>query len=203
MNGTEGTSKKGLVILLVVVAVLVIVYVGGVNAVVTKQESCRAAWAQVENTMQRRADLIPNYVEVVKGYMAHEKEVFEHVADARAKLAGTLKQASNKDEEMQAYREFEGAFSRLLAVVENYPTLKADQTFIRLQDELAGTENRIAVERRNYNEAVRDLNTHIRKIPGSFFASMRKIGPEKYFEIDEKAKEVPKIDFGSAGDKKE
>ena len=125
------------------------------------------------------------------------------MADARAKLARTLKQASNKDEEMAAYREFEGAFSRLLVVVENYPNLKADQTFIRLQDELAGTENRIAVERRTYNEGVRNLNTHIRKIPGSFFASRKGIGPEKYFEIDEKAKEVPKIDFGSPDAKKQ
>lgn len=161
------------------------------NRMVTAKESISPAWAQVENQLQRRNDLIPNLVNATKGYMRHEKEIFTHIAEARAKLAG----AKTIPEKIEAYTGLESALGRLLVIVERYPDLKANQTFIRLMDELAGTENRIAVERRRYNEAVRLYNMIIKQIPGRFFAAIFNFEEATYFKAPEEAKQVPKVEF--------
>lgn len=190
--------KKGCIITLVVVGIIVLMVMmtaGWVfsyyNRMVTAKESITSAWAQVENQLQRRNDLIPNLVSATKGYMTHEKEVFTHIADARAKLAG----ATTIPEKIKAQTELGGALGRLLVIVERYPDLQANQTFIRLMDELSGTENRIAVERRRYNENVRMYNMFIKRIPGRFFASIFGFEEATYFEVPESAKEVPKVKF--------
>lgn len=170
-------------------------FIRGMNKVVKKDEDVNGAWAQVENQLQRRNDLIPNLVKTVKGYAAHEKEVFTQIAEARSKLAGSIKADKSIAERVTAANELSSALSRLLMVVERYPDLKANQNFTRLQDELAGTENRIAVERRRYNESVKALNAHIRMIPGSFFAGLRGIEKAAYFEVSEEAKAVPEVSF--------
>ena len=162
------------------------------NEMVSQREAMKAAWAQVDNVIQRRADLIPNLVNTVKGYATHEQKVLGDLAAARAQLAG----ARNPAERIAANSQLEGALSRLLVVVENYPNLKADQQFLRLQDELAGTENRIAVERRRYNEAVQKYNTFIQLFPDSLVASMSGFQREDaYFKAEGTAHEVPKVDF--------
>jgi LemA protein len=165
--------------------------VGQYNALVTSNEAVDAAWAQVENVLQRRADLIPNLVETVKGYAAHEEEVFTRVADARSRLAG----ATTPAEAAAANAGLTSALGRLLAIAESYPDLKANQNFLRLQDELAGTENRIAVERMRYNDQVRAFNTAVKRFPTRFLAGLFGFGERDYFEADEGAKEVPKVDF--------
>ena len=173
----------------VVVALLAI---STYNGIVTKHETITAKWAQVENQLQRRNDLIPNLVNTVKGYAEHEKTVFEDVTNARSQWA----RAGSVDDKVKAAGAMDSAVARLLLVVENYPTLKADQTFLQLQDELAGTENRIAVERMRYNEAVRDYNVAVRVFPGNIVAGMfdYKSAPE-YFKAEENAKAVPKVEF--------
>ncbi|MBN1622191.1 MAG: LemA family protein [Endomicrobiales bacterium] len=166
--------------------------IGNYNKLVSLDESITGAWAQVENQLQRRNDLIPNLVSTVKGYAKHEKEIFENVAQARAKLAG----AATINEKVRANQGLESALSRLLAIAENYPNLKANENFVRLQDELAGTENRIAVERMRYNDVVRVYNIMIKRFPSNIVASM--FGFEKkdaYFKAEESAKEVPKVQF--------
>jgi len=190
--------SKGWAGCLVVVGVLVLVLlvaggslVGIYNRLVAQNEEVNKAWAQVQNVLQRRADLIPNLVETVKGYASHEKQVFESVAEARSRLAG----AASPREAAAANAGLTSALGRLLAIAENYPTLKANENFIRLQDELAGTENRIAVERMRYNEAVRALNTMIKRFPAKFLAGLFGFGPREYFEAEEGAKEVPKVKF--------
>ena len=165
--------------------------VGIYNRLVGQNEEVNKAWAQVQNVLQRRADLIPNLVETVKGYASHEKQVFESVAEARSRLAG----AASPREAAAANAGLTSALGRLLAIAENYPTLKANENFIRLQDELAGTENRIAVERMRYNEAVRAFNTMIKRFPAKFLAGLFGFGPREYFEAEEGAKEVPKVKF--------
>ncbi len=181
---------------LLVVAVMIVGFIiGGLNKVVTMDENVHAAWAQVENQLQRRNDLIPNLVRTVKGYAAHEKEIFIQVADARSKLAGRIEMDEGIDTRIQAANELSSALSRLLMIVERYPDLKANQNFARLQDELAGTENRIAVERRRYNETVKLFNAHIRRIPGSFFAEMKGLSKAAYFDVPKEAQAVPKVDF--------
>ncbi len=190
--------SKGWAGCLVVVGVLVLVLliaggslVGIYNRLVGQNEEVNKAWAQVQNVLQRRADLIPNLVETVKGYASHEKQVFESVAEARSRLAG----AASPREAAAANAGLTSALGRLLAIAENYPTLKANENFIRLQDELAGTENRIAVERMRYNEAVRAFNTMIKRFPAKFLAGLFGFGPREYFEAEEGAKEVPKVKF--------
>lgn len=163
----------------------------GYNKMVSMRESIDAAWAQVENQLQRRNDLIPNLVEVTKGYATHEKEIFDHIADARSRLIG----AGSRDEKIDAANDLTSALSRLLVIAERYPDLKANQQFARLSDELAGTENRIATERRRYNEAVRDYNTYIRTVPANFTARVFGFTAQKYFEAPKEAKQVPKVQF--------
>lgn len=190
--------KKGLIGCLVVVAglVLVAVIVGGwlmgsYNRMVTEREGVDKAWAQVENVLQRRGDLIPNLVETVKGYAAHEQEVFESVADARGRLAG----ATTPQEAAAANAGMTSALGRLLAIAENYPQLKANENFIRLQDELAGSENRIATERMRYNEVVRTYNTLIKRFPANFIAGFFGFAEKEYFEATPESREVPKVKF--------
>lgn len=169
-------------------------FVGSYNNLQVMDESVSSNWAQVENQLQRRADLIPNLVSTVKGYASHEKDVFKSVADARAKLAGAVQKGSVGDVN-KANGEFSGALSRLLMIAENYPQLKADKSFIALQDEIAGTENRLAVSRKDYNETVKSLNATIRKFPTSFVASMSGIKAREYFKVEESKKDVPEVKF--------
>lgn len=193
-------AKRGLVGILAVVGIIVLFaviiggwYIGTRNTLVTLEESIDGAWAEIDNQLQRRADLIPNLVNTVKGYASQEREVFTQIAEARAKLAG----AGTVGEKAQGYNQLETALGRLLVIVERYPELKSNVNFIRLQDELAGTENRIAVARMRYNDSVRTFNTKIRRFPTSIIA--RRMGFEKkeYFEIEERAREVPEVDFES------
>ncbi len=163
----------------------------GYNSMVTMRENIDAAWAQVENQLQRRNDLIPNLVEVTKGYATHEKEIFDHIADARSRLIN----AGSRDEKIDAANDLGGALSRLLVVAERYPDLKANQEFARLSDELAGTENRIATERRRYNEAVQAYNTYIKRVPQTFTARMFGFTEQKYFQAPKEAQQVPKVQF--------
>ncbi len=162
------------------------------NQLVTLNESITASWAQVENVLQRRNDLIPNLVNTVKGYATHEKEVFENVANARSKLAG----ATTINDKVKASGELDSALSRLLMISERYPELKANQNFQALQDELAGTENRIAVERQRYNEVVRAYNIIVKSFPTNLMARFMGFEvKEVYFKASEGAKEVPKVQF--------
>ena len=167
----------------------------GYNTMVAMKERVEAAWAQVENQLQRRNDLIPNLVEVTKGYATHEREVFDHVADARARLIA----GGTREQRIEAANELSGALGRLLAIAERYPDLKANQQFARLSDELAGTENRIAVERMRYNDAVREYNAYIKSVPAVVYARAFGFEPQKYFEAPAEAQKVPKVDFGTAG----
>jgi LemA protein len=191
--------KKVLVILGLVGVVLLIAafslggaFISRRNEMVGQKEAIKGAWAQVDNVIQRRADLIPNLVNTVKGYASHEQKVFDDIASARAQLGG----ARTPAERIAANSQLDGALSRLLVVVENYPNLKADQQFLRLQDELAGTENRIAVERRRYNETVQKYNTYIQLFPNSLVASFSGFQREDaYFKAEGAAREVPKVDF--------
>jgi LemA protein len=162
------------------------------NRFTSQEEAIKAQWSQVENQLQRRNDLIPNLVETVKGYASHEKEVFQAVADSRARLAG----AETPEQRIAAANQQTSALARLLAVVENYPQLKADAQFTRLMDELAGTENRIAVERMRYNERVQQYNTLRRQFPSNVTAKMFGFKEYPYFEVPPEAKQVPRVDFG-------
>jgi LemA protein len=186
-------------ILLIVLVVLLLAglmfggkYVGIRNDLVTKKEAVNAAWSQVDVALQRRADLIPNLVETVKGYAKHEETIMTAVANARSALLG----AKTPQEKIAANTQLDGALGRLLVVVENYPNLKANETFLRLQDELAGTENRIAVERRKYNETVQSYNTQIQLFPNNIVASMSGFQRnDAYFKTDPGARTAPKVAF--------
>jgi LemA protein len=164
----------------------------GYNRIVALREQIDAAWAQVENQLQRRNDLIPNLVEVTRGYAAHEKEIFVHVADARARLLS----AGSRDEKIAAAGELGTALGRLLAIAERYPDLKANQQFARLSDELAGTENRIAVERMRYNERVQDYNITRRRFPSNITAGIFGFKEYPLFNAPPAAEQVPKVNFG-------
>jgi LemA protein len=190
--------KKGLIIALAAVGAVVLVVgiafswvMGARNQFVTLQQDVNKQWSQVENQLQRRNDLIPNLVSTVKGYATHEKGVFDDIAAARAKMAG----AKSPAETMDGANQMSGALSRLLLVVENYPNLKADQSFNRLMDELAGTENRLAVERKRYNDVIRDYNVLLMKFPTNLVAGMFNFKEMPYFKAPEEAKAVPKVDF--------
>ena len=190
-------KRAGIIAVIGIIVLLIIIYgawyIGTRNTLVTLEEEIDGAWSEIDNQLKRRSDLIPNLVSTVRGYAAQEKEVFTNIAEARAKLAG----AKTVPETAQGYNQLETALSRLLVVVERYPELKSNTNFLRLQDELAGTENRIAVARKRYNDSVRIFNTKIRRFPASVVA--RRMGFERkdYFEIEEEAREVPKVDFES------
>lgn len=161
------------------------------NRFVSQEEAVKQQWAQVQNQLQRRNDLIPNLVETVKGYAAHEEGIFKDIADARSRLLA----ARSPEETMQAAAQQTSALGRLLAVAENYPNLKANEQFNRLSDELAGTENRIAVERMRYNERIQEYNTARRQFPGNITAKLFSFKDYPLFEAAPEAKEVPKVDF--------
>jgi LemA protein len=180
-----------LVALIIVVIIAVSAFKGMYNSLVNLDESVTSAWAQVENQLQRRYDLIPNLVETVKGYAAHEEGVLTEVTKARASVGG----ATTPTEKMSANNELSGALSRLLVVVEQYPNLKANENFIRLQDELAGTENRISVERKRYNDEVQMFNKKIRSFPTLIFAGWFGFEKRIYFEAPAEAKNAPKVSF--------
>ncbi len=186
--------KKIYIVLLVILGIFLLIGVSAVskyNSLVSMEEGVKQAWAQVDNQLKRRTDLVPNLVSTVKGYAAHEKEIFENLANARAKLAG----AGTVSDKIAAAKGFEGALSRLLAIAENYPDLKANQNFARLMDELSGTENRIAVERMRYNRSVEAFNKNIKMFPGRIYASIFGFSPATYYEVAEKDKQLPKVEF--------
>ena len=174
-----------------IIVILVMFSVSRYNSLVGKSEAVDSSWAQVQTVLQRRADLIPNLVSTVKGYAAHEKEVFEAVANARSKLAG----ARTPAEAGAANNQIDAALSRLLVIAEAYPQLKANEGFVRLQDELAGSENRIAVERKRYNDDVREFNQTIKRFPSNLVASMFRFDHKDYFQGDAKAQQVPEVKF--------
>lgn len=189
--------NKGLVIFLSIAAVLIVIvelFISSYNQLQQLDETVNSNWAQVQNQLQRRSDLIPNLVNTVKGYATHEKTVFTDIAEARAKLSGAVQ---NKDVKAasQANGELSGALSRLLMVVENYPTLKANENFTALQDELTGTENRLAVARMDYNESVKTINAKIRTFPMVIIANMSGIKSREYFQVEESKKEAPTVNF--------
>ena len=179
--------------LLVVMAAVAAVPLAGCsyNRFVSEEEAIKAQWAQVENQLQRRNDLIPNLVNTTKGFAQHEQEVYQAIADSRARLAG----ARTPEETIAAANEQSSALARLLVVVENYPQLKANEQFNRLMDELAGTENRIAVERMRYNERVQQYNTLRRRFPSNLTAALFGFKEHPFFQAPAEAKQVPKVDF--------
>jgi LemA protein len=179
---------------LVIIGVLVVAGFGVYNGLVTAQEEVRAAWGQVENQYQRRADLIPNLVETVKGYAQQEKSVLEEVTRLRSQW-GEARQSGDINKSLQAARGLENALGRLMVVVERYPELKSNQNFLKLQDQLEGTENRISVERRRYNEAVLNYNKKIRTFPGVLFAGFLGFERMPMFEAEQDAKKAPKVKF--------
>jgi LemA protein len=162
------------------------------NKFVNLEEDVDLAYAQVENQLQRRLDLIPNLVSTVKGFASHEKEIISDIADSRARLAG----AKGPEEQAVANTELSGALSRLLVVVENYPDLKANENFTKLMDELAGTENRLGVARKDYNDVVANYNRQVKRFPGKIVASIFGHDEKEYFKADAAANEVPNVDFG-------
>ena len=188
-------GKKILLIAVIVIVVLAVsvfsFFKGSYNKFVTLDEGVKSAWAQVENQLQRRYDLIPNLVETVKGYAKQEKDVLVEVTNARARVGG----AATVPDKINANNELTGALSRLLVVVEKYPDLKSNQNFLRLQDELAGTENRIAVERKRYNDAVQGYNVAIRSFPANLLAGMFGFGKATFFEAPAVAKAAPQVKF--------
>ena len=188
-NGTKVLIGSG-----VVVVLILIWFFGTRNSLVSLKEEVEMQQSQIETTLQRRSDLIPNLVATVKGYANHEEKVFTEIAEARSKLAGSIKSGDMKSIS-EANDTLDSALSRLLAISENYPDLKASEQFIALQDELAGTENRIAVARQYYNEKVKTYNTTVQKIPTSIVAGISGYYPMQYFEADESAKEVPEVNF--------
>lgn len=181
----------GIVVALIVLLSLYSFFKGNYNKFVSLDEGVKSSWAQVENQLQRRYDLIPNLVETVKGYAKQEKDVLVEVTNARARVGG----AGNVPDKIKANNELSGALSRLLVVVEKYPDLKSNQNFIRLQDELAGTENRIAVERKRYNDAVKTYNVAIRSFPANMLAGMFGFKGATFFEAPAAAKAAPQVKF--------
>ncbi len=178
----------------IVLAVIALVLISGVsmyNGMVSTNEAIDSKWSQVENQLQRRSDLIPNLVATTKGYAAQEKEIFTQVAEARSKLAG----ANTVGEKAQADSELGSALSRLLVVVERYPELKSDANFRQLADNLAGTENRLAVARKDYNDAVQAYNTRIKRFPSNMVANMAGFTAREYFKAADGTQEVPQVQF--------
>ena len=191
---------KGVIAIIVIVVIGLIVlicfgqYVGVRNTLVSKNEAVKSAWSQVDIVLQRRADLIPNLVETVKGYAQQEQTVFGDIAKARSALLS----AGSPQEKINANQQLDGAIGRLLLIVENYPQLKSNENFLRLQDELAGTENRIAVERKRYNDTLQDYNTYIQQFPNNIFAGWAGFKPnDAYFQAAEGSRQAPKVNFAT------
>ncbi len=186
-------KKSTIVWIVIAVVVLVAIFnaVGTYNSMVSSETNVESKFSQIDNNLQRRADLIPNLVSTVKGYASHEKEVLQNIADARSKLVG----AQTPAQKAEADTQLSGALSRLLVVVENYPNLKADTQFTRLMDELSGTENRIAVARKDYNDAVQAYNVKIRRFPGSLYASLFGFKEKEFFKSAPGAEKVPEVKF--------
>lgn len=193
-----GKALVAVIVLIVILLVFSLVffgqYVSVKNTLVTKNEAVKSAWSQVDIVLQRRADLIPNLVETVKGYAQQEQTVFGDIAKARSALLS----AGTPQQKIAANGQLDGALGRLLLVVENYPQLKSNENFLRLQDELAGTENRIAVERKRYNDTLQDYNTYVLQFPNSLYAGWAgfKQNPA-YFQASEASRATPKVDFGT------
>src|SRR6267154_2031508 len=191
--------SKALIAVVIVVAIILLVvlfafgqYISVKNTLVQKNEGVKAAWSQVDIVLQRRADLIPNLVETVKGFAKQEQTVFGDIARARSALLS----AGTPSEKIVANQQLDSAIGRLLVIVENYPQLKSNENFLRLQDELAGTENRIAVERKRYNDALQDYNTYVQKFPANIFARWAGFKPnEAYFTAAEGSRQVPTVNF--------
>src|SRR6476659_5735522 len=185
------------VVAIVIILILVIgagMYVSVKNTLVQKNETVKSEWSQVDIVLQRRADLIPNLVNTVKGITKQEQTVFGEIAQARSQLLN----ASAPADKIAANQRLDGALGRLLAIAENYPQLRSSENFLRLQDELAGTENRISVERKRYNDTLRDYNTYVQQFPASLFAASAGFKPNNaYFEASEGSRAVPKVDFGN------
>ena len=193
-----GKALIAIVILVVIVGLIAVVgfgtYVSTRNTLVSKNEAVKSAWSQVDIVLQRRADLIPNLVETVKGYAQQEQTVFGDIAKARSALLS----AGTPQQKIAANGQLDAALGRLLLVVENYPQLKSNENFLRLQDELAGTENRIAVERKRYNDTLQDYNTYVQQFPNSLFASLAGFKPnDAYFQASEGSRAVPKVNFSN------
>jgi LemA protein len=188
---------KTLIVIIVLVLIALVFfgeYVGVRNTLVTKNEAVKAAWSQVDVVLQRRADLIPNLVETVKGFAQQEQTVFGEIARARSALLS----ANGPQQKIAANQQLDGALGRLLAVVENYPQLRSNENFLRLQDELAGTENRIAVERKRYNDSLQDYNTYLQQFPHNIFAGWAGFQRnDAYFAASEGARQVPKVNFSN------
>ena len=200
MNGwvVEVIMSKQLKTVLLIVGIIVVIgvmfigrIISGYNRVIAMDENVKGSWAQVENQLKRRYDLIPNLVETVKGYAAHEKELFENIAEARTKYF----QANRVEDKIKSANQLEGVLSRLLLLREQYPQLKANESFLKLQDSLEGTENRIAVERKRYNDAVQLLNTYIRTFFGRFYAMLAGVPKAAYYEVPRAEQEAPKVKF--------
>ncbi len=188
-------KKKWIVLGIIVLAIIILggSCAGKYNQIVTLNETVETSWAQVENVLQRRNDLIPNLVETVKGIAAQEQKVFIDVAEARAKVGG----AATIPDKIAANNQLTAALGRLLLVVERYPDIKSNRNFLALQDELAGTENRIAVERKRYNDSVRSYNVFVRRFPNNLIAGIFGYSKEDvYFKAEEGAEQAPKVDFG-------
>ncbi len=190
--------SKGLKTVLIVAGILLLLvfvgfrwYVGGYNRVVAMDENVKGSWAEVENQLKRRYDLIPNLIETVKGYASHEKDLFQYIADARTKYFS----AKTVNDKIASSNQLEGALSRLLLLREQYPQLKANESFLKLQDSLEGTENRIAVARKRYNNSVQLLNTYIRTFYGRFFAGFAGVSNAEYFEVPDTEQAVPQVRF--------
>ncbi|MER1990558.1 MAG: LemA family protein [Solibacillus isronensis] len=191
-------NERGSAVLVALIAIVALIVIAAMlvvpkyNKLVTGEETVDAAWAQVENQLQRRFDLVPNLVNTVKGYAEHEEEIFTQIADARTQYGN----ANTVEETADANNELSSALARLLVVVENYPNLKADVQFTRLMDELAGTENRLTVARKDYNDTVQQFNNDVRRFPGNLIAGMFSFEQKDYFEIKEGVEEAPAVDFG-------
>lgn len=186
--------KKSLVILIVIVAILAIIGIGigmSYNEIVTLKENVSNEYSNINVQLERRADLIPNLVNTVKGYVEHEEKTIEMITSARENLL----KADSVDEKAKANEDLDNALNALMVIVENYPDLKANENFINLQDELAGTENRISTVRRDYNEAVKSYNTKIQKFPTNIIAKIFNFEKETYFEVEESKTENPTVDF--------
>ena len=188
---------KGVIAVIIVVLIALAIfgqYVGVRNTLVTKNEAVKSTWSQVDVVLQRRADLIPNLVETVKAYAKQEQTVFDDIAKARSQLLG----ATTPADKIAANNQLDGAVFKVLALAENYPQLKSNENFMRLQDELAGTEIRIAVERKRYNDTLQDYNTYVQQFPASLFAGWAGFKPnDAYFKAAEGSREAPKVNFGT------